>query len=101
MSGPGLGICCAGCRRTYVPLKNDIRVIETLADGSPYKLWCADLIECPGCHHRIVSGFGNRPIAEHFESDFKQRVVEEAIYMPLFTIDGTRYAMRNWDGETN
>ena len=101
MSGPGIGICCGECKKVLVPYKNDIRVIEELDDGKPYNLWCADLLECPECHHRIISGFGNRPVRKHFEADFNAVVQVESAYRPTFTIDGRRYAMRDWDGNTN
>ena len=27
-------------------------------ESAPYKLWHADLLECPTCGHEIVAGFG-------------------------------------------
>jgi hypothetical protein len=47
--------------------KNSVTVEELLEDGSPYKLWDADLWECVECGVEVISGFGARPIAEHWQ----------------------------------
>ena len=93
--------CCTACRMGYVPLKNDIVVLETMEDGRPYKLWSADLLECPKCNHRIITGFGNKCIAEHYEFDFAATLGNYKEAGILFTISGKRLAMRDWNGETN
>ena len=63
--------CCVDCKTGYVPLKNDIVVLETMDDEmQPYKLWCADLVQCPKCKHRVITGFGKKHFAEHFERIF-------------------------------
>lgn len=36
----------------------------------PYKLWAGDLWRCESCGAKILSGFGNGPISEHYRSDF-------------------------------
>ena len=41
----------------------------------PYKLWSADLWECEGCGAQILVGFGEAPIAEHYQDGFADRVV--------------------------
>jgi hypothetical protein len=38
-------------------------------EGS-YRLWSADLWICPDCGHKIISGFGKGPIAEHYQSNY-------------------------------
>jgi hypothetical protein len=85
------------CRLFFRPKKNGIAVVEGMpaSDGMgpdgeerqtwvPYKLWRADLWVCKGCGAEIVVGFGNLPLAEHYEPTFKQRV--EAL-APLFQIN--------------
>jgi len=37
----------------------------------PYKLWQADLWECPECHHLIISGSGFRAAFEDYQPEFK------------------------------
>jgi hypothetical protein len=47
------------------------RLGEDNAEGwGPYKLWMADLCECPKCHIQVVCGFGRNRIAEHYEPDY-------------------------------
>ena len=94
--------CCVDCRTGYVPLKNDIVVLETMDDDlRPYKWWCADLVECPKCKHRIIVGFGKNHIAEHYEPGFRRDLDKYKERGILFTISGQRLALRDWDGETN
>lgn len=42
----------------------------------PYELIKADLLECPGCHARIVAGYGNHPYARHHDPDFPKRLAQ-------------------------
>jgi hypothetical protein len=60
---------CVGCKIEFRCLKNDI-VAEQLADFGSYRLWSADLWICPDCGHKIISGFGKGPIAEHYQSNY-------------------------------
>jgi len=40
-----------------------------------YKIWEADLWKCPGCGVLVVSGFGQKPFAERFETEQMQAVL--------------------------
>jgi len=94
--------CCVDCKTGYVPLKNDIVVLETIDDAmQPYKLWCADLLECPKCNHRLITGFGKQNVGEHYEPDFEVRVEKYREMGILFTISGQRFAMQTWNKKTN
>jgi len=94
--------CCVDCKTGYVPLKNDIVVLETMnAKPTPYKLWAADLVECPKCNHRVIIGFGKNHIAEHYEPGFRRDIERYQERGILFTISGKRMAMRDWDKVTN
>jgi len=95
--------CCVSCKIGYVPLKNDIVVLETMDKEAiePYKLWSADLVECPKCNNRIIIGFGRSCMAEHYEEGFDAVLSKCFTEGILFTISGTRLAMNNWDGVTN
>ena len=55
------------------PIKNSITVEELLEDGQPYKLWDADMWECPECRARVIAGFGQRPIAEHYQPTYAEQ----------------------------
>ena len=62
---------CVKCEVEIVLVKNGIFVIEMfLHPPQPYKIWSADLWECPTCQHQTVVGFGVTPLAEHFEDKF-------------------------------
>ncbi len=103
MQGIGIGVCCSACRVSYRPLKNDIVVVETMDEAmkQPYRLWCADLVGCPICKHRLITGFGASHYAEHYEDDFQKQMdgaIERGV---LFTITGHCYPMNDWDGGTN
>ena len=93
--------CCTACQIGYVPLKNDILVVEMMEDNKPYKLWSADLVECPICYHRVITGFGRNHIAEHYEPSFQTTLARAKLHGLLFTINGKRMPMRDWDGSTN
>ena len=94
--------CCVDCQTGYVPLKNDIVVLETMDNKmQPYKLWCADLLQCPLCKSRVITGFGNKCIGEHYEPDFKEKLEKYKKAGILFTISGQREAMETWDRRTN
>lgn len=94
--------CCVACKTGYVPLKNDIVVLETMDEQmQPYKLWCADMVECPRCRHRIIVGFGSKNIAEHYEPGFEDALARYKEAGILFTISGQRLALNDWDGRTN
>lgn len=76
---------CVPCLRFYKPKDVGIAFTEGFPQGEssakpgtaepekwkPYKLWMGDLWQCPGCGAQIIHGTGERPIAEHYETDFK------------------------------
>lgn len=46
-----------------------VAVVEMAFDPpAPYKVWMADLLECPGCGMQVAGNFGNGPIAAHAEA---------------------------------
>ena len=65
----GPGYACASCKTMLRPRKNEIYV-GVLSDDKPYQVWCADLWECPGCETQTILGYGQEPIAEHYEEKF-------------------------------
>jgi len=66
----GTGKACVTCQTYLATRKNGIVVLETLDDGRPYKVWQADLLECPDCGFQIITGYGQRPMAEHYQAGF-------------------------------
>jgi hypothetical protein len=80
---------CLKCQRFYRPKHNGIFVEERMPSFSgaaagtsqpnswePYKLWCADLWECEGCGHQLVSGYAREPVAEHYQQDYNSIVMK-------------------------
>lgn len=61
---------CVPCEEEMQRIRSGVVVEEHMGDGKPYKIWFADLWECPKCHHQCLFGFGNRPVAQHFDSDY-------------------------------
>lgn len=80
---------CVPCQRYFKPKKNDFWFTESMPavdeatpgkespeHWKPYKIWAADLYECPGCKAQILSGFAREPLREHYELDFKDMRVK-------------------------
>jgi wobble nucleotide-excising tRNase len=64
---------CKKCNIAFRRESTEVRVIETfLEDNRPYKIWNADLFECPKCGTEIVADFANKPLACHHDDNFKQ-----------------------------
>ena len=67
---------CVKCNVQIKPKTNGVYVIEMAYEPpAPYKVWHADLVECPKCKVQVIQGFGNRALAvrgdEHFEKTLK------------------------------
>jgi hypothetical protein len=81
-------VVCVGCRLFFKVKKNGIAVEEGMPRGdgtwTAYKLWQGDLWECAGCGAQIIRGFGQAPIAEHFEPKYAAAVDS---FNPLFRVD--------------
>lgn len=60
-----------GCGRFMYVKKNSVTVEELTEDGEPYKLWQADLFECAECGVEVITGFGQGPIAEHWQPTYR------------------------------
>jgi hypothetical protein len=60
-----------GCGRFMAVKKNSVTLEELLEDGAPYKLWDADLFECVECGVEVITGFGSRPMAEHWQPGYR------------------------------
>lgn len=66
----GPGYACVPCKTYLRPRKNDIYVLETMSSDEPYRIWNADLWECPDCGHQVILGYGTNHISEHYEPEF-------------------------------
>ncbi len=74
---------CVECGVEFKVKKNGVVVQEnTGPNGEPYKIWSADLWECPKCSHQILFGYGFNPLYHNFDENFKklQEIVEFTFY---------------------
>lgn len=62
---------CVKCKKEYRPKKNGV-FVELMADFGSYEIFHADLVECPKCGHQIITGFGQGPVGNHLEEDYKE-----------------------------
>jgi hypothetical protein len=62
-----------GCGRFMMVKRNSVTVEELLEDGAPYKLWDADLMECPECGVTVIAGFGRQPLAQHWQPSYQEQ----------------------------
>jgi len=60
---------CIKCKVEYRPFENGAYVAEMFNGNNIYKIWMADIWQCPVCKNKIVVGFGQEPIAHHFEKE--------------------------------
>jgi len=80
---------CVPCQRFFRVKHNGYYFIEAMPKGDsrdplpgtvdaaswePYKLWVGDLWACEGCGAQIVSGVASRPIAEHYQPEFADKI---------------------------
>jgi len=66
-------VCCK-CEIGLTPVRSGVPVLEHSAALGPYKLWGADKWGCRVCGIQVMAGFGKRPVAEHYEDGFSEKV---------------------------
>ena len=71
---------CVKCEVEFKPFENGVIVAEMFQNNTAlYRLWSADLWQCPKCGYQIVSGYGNHAYAEHFEQNLEKIIAEETV----------------------
>lgn len=63
---------CVDCGSEFKKELSGVYYVEYMAKGKPYKIWFADLWKCPNCLIQILSGYGDKPVSEHFKPDFTE-----------------------------
>ena len=75
---------CVKCQLFFKPKKNGVYFEEGMPSGKdiagepiwePYKLWACDLWECRGCGNQIIFGFGQNPVAEHYQPEYAEKIL--------------------------
>lgn len=68
-------LTCAQCQRKMDVAQAGAAVVVMFDNPPrPYQLWQADILACPRCHVEIVAGYGVRPVSEHWQPEFAQRL---------------------------
>lgn len=63
---------CVNCQQELRPWENGV-IIEDMFNGDQsYKLWMGDTWHCGKCGLKVVIGFGQNPLTEHFQPAHKQ-----------------------------
>lgn len=68
---PSISNYLCGCGHFMRIKTNSVTVEELMQDGEPYKLWDADLYECPACGATLITGFAREPFAEHWQPTYQ------------------------------
>lgn len=72
---------CVKCEKEVMPAKIGVTVEEHRKEeqsrGLPplwaaYKIWTADVLQCPECGAQILAGFPDRPVAHHHEENYAE-----------------------------
>ena len=72
-----MAITCVNCERGYQRIENGIFLVEMFCSPpEPYKVWSADLWQCPNCKDKVVSGRGDNPLMHHFQDGFSEYLAE-------------------------
>ena len=83
---------CTKCSVKFKPCRSGVSVVEMFGrPPQPYKIWDADLWQCPGCGTQIVAGFASAA-TEHYEQNFPDMLtrVQEKGYHPDYERVGDR-----------
>jgi hypothetical protein len=86
----GQGMACAKCAKFFRRIKSGVVVEEGMPtdrdqkEWGPYKLWRADLFECPQCKTQVIAGFAQHNFAEHYQDDYAEKRDKEP---PIVTVN--------------
>ena len=70
---------CLKCQMEMRIVRVGVTVVEMFLDPpEPYRVWNADVVECPMCKNRVATGFSIKPIYHHNDPRC-QEAVEEAV----------------------
>ena len=85
---------CVKCECEMRPEQNGVGLLDYFNPSDsdtpqPYRIWDADLWKCPKCGFEIVTGFGQRPIAEHYQQN-------KALERTVFGYEANGKVIRNY-----
>lgn len=62
-------IVCVKCECSLRMGPIGVYVVELFQKDKIYRIWSADAYECRKCGFRVIGGWGNRPLAYHFDDE--------------------------------
>lgn len=66
-------LVCVECEKEYKPHRNGVYLVEMFnTPPQPYKVWHSDMWQCRNCGNRVISGFAEKPLKEHFQNGFDE-----------------------------
>jgi len=68
---------CVKCAVDMRPEKNGFKFVEMSEGGRAYQVWDGDKWKCPRCGVEVIVGWGQRPLAGHWDEHFKP-ILDEA-----------------------
>lgn len=71
-------VICTDCGLNFRNIKSGVLIKELFQeDKEVYRIWNADLLRCPGCKRTIINGLADNPIAEHWDKEKMQDVLQQ------------------------
>lgn len=65
-------IVCVQCQARMGVKRMGVAVVETAGiPAKPWRLWRADLLQCPICGKELLAHFSHEPVAEQHHEDFE------------------------------
>jgi hypothetical protein len=68
---------CVECQIEMKMMKSGVYVGEMFRGYHIYKIWSADLWECPMCHKKVTNGYGQKPLAEHHDQESIRKLKDQ------------------------
>ncbi len=63
---------CVQCQARMGVKRMGVSVVETAGvPAKPFRLWRADLLQCPICGKELLARFSHEPVAENHDEDFE------------------------------
>lgn len=62
-----MDLTCINCELEYRTKKSGVG-LDSMATFGSYQIFAGDVLECPGCGHRIIRRAAH-PISEHYKPD--------------------------------
>ena len=72
-------VICVKCNKKMVFEEAGVLVLETKKDGTPYKVWSADLFRCFDCEREVITHFAFSPLAQSFDGERFQELAKKTI----------------------